>query len=294
MTTIGELETNGPYDLARTLRMQRFGGLDPTFHIARRDDRWVVRRATHSVDGPVVIEATQRVRDRIEVRATGPGASWVERHARMLFGLDDTSPMSLIKLAAWSGHVEGPRLVALARRHVAERLAWAPHLSTMHMVHILQQRVTWEEASRAYRMLVLERGERAPDGSELRLPLDARAWATLPSYEARRVGIDRHRHAALLVAARAAAAIDGSWGDREALTRVLGALRGTGPWTTAMTLGFGAADGDAVPTGDVHLPHRSSTFFRGHPLGDDAAMLEDLAPLRPHRFRVLRWIMGRS
>ena len=60
----------------------------------------------------------------------------------------------------------------------------------------------------------------------------------------------------------------------------------------ALMLGMGAADSDAVVPGDVHLPHEVSALLTDIPIGSDERMLELLEPFRPHRFRVVRVMMG--
>jgi 3-methyladenine DNA glycosylase/8-oxoguanine DNA glycosylase len=74
--------------------------------------------------------------------------------------------------------------------------------------------------------------------------------------------------------------------------RQLAAVRGCGPWTVEITMGFVLGDPDAVPTGDLHLPHEVSRELAGEPRGDDRRMLELLAPYRGNRFRVLRLLLA--
>jgi 3-methyladenine DNA glycosylase/8-oxoguanine DNA glycosylase len=57
-------------------------------------------------------------------------------------------------------------------------------------------------------------------------------------------------------------------------------------------MGFVLGDPDAVPVGDLHLPHEVGWALAGEPGADDARMLELLDPYRGHRFRVLRLLMA--
>ena len=62
-------------------------------------------------------------------------------------------------------------------------------------------------------------------------------------------------------------------------------------WTAENLLGFGFGDPDAVPLGDVHLPHIVGAVLADEPYANDARMLELLAPYAGQRFRVLRLVM---
>lgn len=156
---------------------------------------------------------------------------------------------------------------------------------------VFQQRVRFVDAARAYRVLTERFGERAPGPRELRLPLAPARWAATPSHVLAELGVERKRYEALVLAARHARHVEAvARGDLGELRRVLALCRGTGPWTLEMVAGFGAGDRDAVPTGDVHLPHVVSRFFDGKLPGTDARMLELLEPFRGERFRVVRLV----
>jgi 3-methyladenine DNA glycosylase/8-oxoguanine DNA glycosylase len=77
-----------------------------------------------------------------------------------------------------------------------------------------------------------------------------------------------------------------------ALRKRLLAVRGIGPWTTEMILGFGAGDPDAAITGDLHLPHLVTWALAGEPFGSDERMLALLEPFRGQRFRVTRLLQA--
>jgi 3-methyladenine DNA glycosylase/8-oxoguanine DNA glycosylase len=57
-------------------------------------------------------------------------------------------------------------------------------------------------------------------------------------------------------------------------------------------MGFVLGDPDAVPTGDLHLPHQVGWALAGEPRADDARMLDLLAPFAGHRFRLLRLLLA--
>jgi len=64
-------------------------------------------------------------------------------------------------------------------------------------------------------------------------------------------------------------------------------LPGVGVWTAAETAQRAFGDADAVSVGDFHLAKMVGWRLLGREI-DDAAMLELLEPLRPHRHRAVR------
>jgi 3-methyladenine DNA glycosylase/8-oxoguanine DNA glycosylase len=159
--------------------------------------------------------------------------------------------------------------------------------------YVLQQRVSFRDAARAHRRLVGSLSPAAPGPPGLRLPLAPADWLRLRDDELRAAGVDAQRAATLRAAARAARHVEAAFARPfDAARAVLAAVRGCGPWTVEITLGFVLGDPDAVPTGDLHLPHQVSWALAGEPRGDDRRMLELLAPYRGSRFRVLRLLLA--
>jgi 3-methyladenine DNA glycosylase/8-oxoguanine DNA glycosylase len=116
----------------------------------------------------------------------------------------------------------------------------------------------------------------------------ARAGARSP-----RAGIDGQRARALKAAAAQARRIGQAFAvDGRAARAVLAAVPGCGAWTVEITMGFVLGDPDAVPTGDLHLPHEVAWALAGEPRADDRRMLELLEPFRGQRFRVLRLLLA--
>ncbi len=64
-------------------------------------------------------------------------------------------------------------------------------------------------------------------------------------------------------------------------------LPGVGVWTAAETAQRAFGDADALSVGDYHLAKVVGWTLLGRPIDDDA-MVELLAPLRPHRHRAVR------
>jgi len=60
-----------------------------------------------------------------------------------------------------------------------------------------------------------------------------------------------------------------------------------GAWTAAETAQRALGDADALSVGDYHVSKMIGWTLTGRPI-DDAAMVELLEPMRPHRYRVVR------
>ena len=159
------------------------------------------------------------------------------------------------------------------------------------MPAILEQKVTGQEAWRAWSGLVRVHGEPAPGPPEWRLRLapSPATLAALPYYAYHPFGIERRRAELIRrVASRAAwfeAIVDLPLADAYAR---LTAVPGIGPWTAAEVGVRALGDPDAVSVGDFHLPSLVAFALAGEPRGDDARMLELLEPYRGQRALVVR------
>jgi 3-methyladenine DNA glycosylase/8-oxoguanine DNA glycosylase len=234
-------------------------------------------RATRTPDGPATL-SLRAVRDRIEMEAWGEGADRALETAPALIGaLDD-----------WSGFVAHHEVVReLRRRHVGLRLARTGDVMDALIPAICEQKVTGREARRAYRALTRTVAEPAPGPVELTLPPDPARVAALPSHLFHRWGLDGRRGDALRSVCRRAASIDALATRPLADARAaLATLPGVGPWTVAEVARLALGDPDAVSVGDFHVPHLVSWLLAGEPRGDDARMLELLAPYEGNRGRV--------
>jgi 3-methyladenine DNA glycosylase/8-oxoguanine DNA glycosylase len=273
------LAVEGPYDFDESLRFVPFGVYDPTCR--RGPGRlW---KAARTPEGPVTLRLALEG-GSVGARAWGPGAAWALGRVDALAGLrDDTA-----------GFVAPPGpLGALARRRRGIRLSRSPWVFDGLAEYVLQQRVTFRDASRAHRRLVRWLGTPSPGPPGLLLPLAPSDWLGLADADLRRAGIDAQRSRALRAAARAARRVGATFDLETARARlVLGAVPGCGPWTVQITMGFVLGDPDAVPVGDLHLPREVGWALAGEPRADDARMLEILDPYRGHRFRVLRLLLA--
>jgi 3-methyladenine DNA glycosylase/8-oxoguanine DNA glycosylase len=238
-----------------------------------------VQRATRTPDGP----GTAAYRDcggRIEVRAWGPGASWLLEHAPDVLGFSDNPD---------DFRPSEPLLRDLARRHPGLRFGRSDAIVEALVPSILEQKVPGKEAFRAYELLVKRYGEPAPGPLGLMLQPAPATIAALPYWTLHPFGVEQRRALTLIRAAGRAKRLE----EAVAMTtaeaeRRLRALPGIGPWTAAEAIRSALGDPDAVSVGDFHLPHLVSWALAGEPRSDDARMLELLEPYRGHRARAIR------
>ncbi|MBC3992458.1 DNA-3-methyladenine glycosylase 2 family protein [Streptomyces sp. AC563] len=270
----------GPYDLVRNLSVLGRGPGDPAFRVAADGSVW---RASRTPQGPGTIRLARRA-GAIEARAWGAGADWLLDRLPALLGADDDPARFRPR----------HRLVHEAhRRHPGLRLIRTGLVLESLVPSILEQKVTSDEAYRAWRLLLWRHGEPAP-GPETRLRVmpDARGWALIPSWEWHRAGVDGKRSAAVVRAARVAGRLEeaASMELPRAMAR-LQAVPGIGPWTAAEVLQRSNGAPDAVTVGDLHLPRIVGYALTGRRGTDDATMLELLAPYADQRYRACRLIL---
>jgi len=268
---------NGPLDLRRTLAPLSHGPGDPTIRLGQ-GRAW---RATHTADGPAAIEFVH-ADGELRVAAFGPGAERALTDVPGLLGLV-TEPVPIPP-----GH---PVVARLARIHPGVRIPRTGAVLESLIPAILEQKVTGQEASRAWAGLIHAHGEAAPGPPEWRLRLSPAPaiLAALPYYEYHPFGIERRRAELIRrVAARAAwfeAIVDLPLTD--AYARLI-AVPGIGPWTAAEVAVRALADEDAVSVGDFHLKNLVAFALAGETRGTDERMLELLEPYRGQRARVIR------
>lgn len=268
-----------PLDLRLTLRPLRHGGGDPSIRLAPRS----ACRATTTPAGPATTLFTVTP-PTVEVEAWGPGAEWALEHAPEVLGLhDDLSTF----------RPEDPVVRGLHRRLRGLRVGRSLAVAESIVPAILEQKVTSEEAHRAYRKLVTAHGEPAPGPLGLRLPPLPGTLAALPYHALHRFGIERRRADTIRRACSYAHRLEecGSLPAADARRRLM-ALPGVGPWTAAVVAGAAFGDPDAVIVGDLHLPRLVGWTLAGEPEADDARMIELLRPYPGHRARVVRLVVA--
>jgi 3-methyladenine DNA glycosylase/8-oxoguanine DNA glycosylase len=118
----------------------------------------------------------------------------------------------------------------------------------------------------------------------------ARAVLDVPPWQLHAMGIGSRRSRTLREGARRGAALERLRGIDPALAATkLESLPGVGPWTANLVARTALGWSDAVPVRDCHAHYVISEALTGVQ-GDDDAMLEALAPFRPHRARVVRLV----
>ena len=275
-------------NLQRTFTLQKVGASDPTAALVPRQ----FEKVHLSMDGRVVHHhvvivddqlhhTTTILDDRVHPVDDGEGL-------RLRLDADDDGAGRFAELAA---RHEVTHL--LHRQHRGLRLLPVPWLFDVAASVILQQRVRFIDAVRSFSAIAKRFGPLTPLGRCFPHP---RVIAGLAADELMPLGVDGQRARALKAIAIEALhsdlfhplPADNVEATRAKLEARLARAPGVGPWTTAMIMGFGFGDSDAVVTGDLHLPHLVTRVLGGDDDGSDARMVALLAPFVGHRFRVTR------
>jgi 3-methyladenine DNA glycosylase/8-oxoguanine DNA glycosylase len=159
---------------------------------------------------------------------------------------------------------------------------------------VLEQKVTTDEAYRAWRLLVRKFGEPAPGPAPARMHVmpAPRTWALIPSWEWHRAGVDNKRASTILRAVRVAARLEEATGMEAAPAQArLEVVPGIGPWTSAETVQRSLGAADSVTVGDLHLPGIVGYALAGDRNADDEVMLSLLEPYAGQRHRAARLIL---
>ncbi|MFE6178693.1 DNA-3-methyladenine glycosylase family protein [Streptomyces sp. NPDC056464] len=272
---------DGPLDLGLVLGPLRRGPGDPTFRAMPDGSVW---RASRTPAGPGTLRVGARGTE-VRGEAWGPGAEWLlEQLPELLGAADDPSVF-----------VPRHRVVAMARhRRPGLRLTRTGLVMESLIPSILEQKVTTDEAYRAWRLLVRKYGEPAPGPAPGRMCVipDARTWALIPSWEWHRAGVDNKRASTILRAVRVAARMEEATRMPPALAQArLEVVPGVGPWTSAEVVQRSHGAPDAVTVGDLHLPGIVGFALAGDRDADDSVMLELLEPYAGQRHRAARLIL---
>ncbi len=281
---VREWVPQGPVDLGLVLGPLRRGPGDPTFRAMPDGSVW---RASLTPAGAGTLRVSVAPgRGAVRGEAWGPGAEWLlERLPELLGGADEPEVF-----------VPRHRVVAMAwHRRPGLRLTRTGLVLESLIPSILEQKVTTDEAYRAWRLLVRKFGEPAPGpaaGGRLWVMPAARTWALIPSWEWHRAGVDNKRASTILRAVRVARRMEEAVGmpPEEARAR-LEVVAGIGPWTSAETVQRSHGAADAVTVGDLHLPGIVGWALAGDRGADDAVMLELLEPYAGQRHRAARLIL---
>jgi 3-methyladenine DNA glycosylase/8-oxoguanine DNA glycosylase len=277
-------QPSAPVDLVRTLRPLCHGAGDPVARFVDGTFWWACR--TPEGPGRLAISSDG---GQVLARAWGEGADWLLAAAPGLVGDgDDWSELDV------SGH---PVLRQVHRDRPGVRLTRTGRVLDSLVPACLEQRVTGEEAFRAWRLLTRAYGEPAPGPDEPRLwlPAEPARLLAVPVWDWHRFGVDAKRYQAVRAAATVAHRLEecvelAASQGLEAARRRLALVPGVGPWTVAETTVRALGDPDAVSVGDFHLSNIVGFALTGAARTDDATMLELLAPWAGQRARVIRLI----
>lgn len=270
----------GPLDLELVLAPLRRGPADPTFRTAPDGSFW---RTSRTPAGPGTLHLAAH-HGEVEATAWGRGADWLLDQLPSLLGASDDP----------SAFVPRHRLLAeTRRRRPGLRLGRTGLVLESLIPSVLEQKVTTDEAYRAWRLLLRTYGEPAPGPVEnMHVLPSPRTWSLIPSWEWHRAGVDSKRSSTILRAVRVAGRLEeaAAMSPEDASAR-LRLIPGIGPWTAAETLQRSNGAPDAVTVGDLHLPGTVGYALAGNRDADDAAMLELLAPYAGQRHRAARLIL---
>ncbi|MEV0671588.1 DNA-3-methyladenine glycosylase 2 family protein [Mycobacterium sp. NPDC050441] len=266
---------DGPASPGLTLAPWRRGGGDPCNRIGADGAIW---RTSAMPSGAVTARITKSARDTVSCEAWGSGsAEFLDGFGALVGADDDAGGFDPVEPTIAEAHRRVPHLRLGRSGLVLEALVPA----------VLEQRVSGMDAWRAWRRLVLAYGAPAPgpapDG--MRVPPTADAWRRIPSWEFHRANVDPGRARTIVGCAQRSDALERLTAER-AVT-ALRSLPGVGEWTAAETVQRAFGDADALSVGDYHLATMVGRSLLGRPI-DDAAMVELLEPLRPHRQRAVR------
>lgn len=267
------------YDLMRTMLITRVGGgSDPSICF----DGPSVWRAMRTPQGSATTRYTQQGR-RVFVRAWGEGKCWAIENARACCGLEDEPDMF------------EPAHDLLHALHRKVGFTWIPKTRTVvdsMVASIFGQRVTGGEAAHAWRRLLQDHGDAAPqvDGAPpLRVPVEPKRLANIEYFAFHPYGVERKRAETIRAIAHYATRLDAL------VTRpvnevyaAMQAIHGVGPWTAAETALVALGDADALSVGDFHVKNLVAQNLAGRARGTDDEMVEILEQFRPHRARVIQ------
>lgn len=268
------LTFGGPVSPGLTLAPLRRGSGDPCFQIIGTDT-W---RTSLMRTGPVTARIAKTAIDTVECEAWGSGAAEFLDGLPALLGHDDD---------AADFDPSEPTIAQAHRRVPHLRLGRTGRVLEALIPAVIEQRVYGKDAFRAWRILTTKFGQPAPGPApaQMRVPPSAEVWRRIPSWEFHLANVDPGRARTVVGCAQRADALERL--TAENAVRGLRSLPGVGEWTAAETVQRAFGDPDELSVGDFHLAKTVGLSLLGVPI-DDAAMVELLAPLRPHRHRAVR------
>lgn len=272
------VEFVGPVSPAFTLSPLRRGGGDPCYLSAADGAIW---RTSMMRTGPVTARISRSGPSIIGCEVWGSGATEFAEGFPALMGADDDA----------GGFAPEEPTIAEAHRRVPHlRLGRTGRVLESLIPAVIEQRVAGKDAFRAWRLLVTKFGSPAPGPAPARMRVApiADVWRRIPSWEFHLANVDPGRARTVVGCAQRADSLERLvTRQAEDARHALTSLPGVGIWTAAETAQRAFGDADALSVGDYHLANVVGCSLLGHRIDDDA-MLELLAPLRPHRHRAVR------
>jgi 3-methyladenine DNA glycosylase/8-oxoguanine DNA glycosylase len=269
-----------PVDLGATLGPLRRGTGDPAHRFDPAGGFWWACR-TPEGPGTLAVSANGRL---VTGEAWGAGAGWLLDRLPVLLGCDDDwSALDVSDVAV---------LDRVRRSRPGLRLPNTGLVLDALVPAILEQRVTGQEARRAWRLLLRRYGTPAPGPADgMVVPPPPETLLSVPSWDWHRFGVDLQRQRAIRAAATVARRLEecATMSPADALAR-LRLVPGVGVWTAAETAQRAIGHPDAVSVGDYHLKNVVVHLFTGRARGTDDEMLELLAPWTGQRQRVMRLV----
>lgn len=272
------LTSEHPLSVRYSLSPHRRGAGDPSHRVDTDGSIW---RTARFPTGPVTYRIRQAGRTEVTCEAWGPGAPEFLDSLPGLVGLEDDA----------SGFEPEHRLLAEAHRRFPHlRIGRTGRVMEALVPAILEQKVHGIAAFASWRYLLSTFGEPAPGPAPrgMRVPPPSEVWRRIPSWEFHRANVDPKRSKTIVRSAQLADKLEQiTTMGREDAERRLRVVPGVGAWTAAEVMQRALGDTDALSVGDYHLASVIGWTLTGAPMDDDA-MVEYLAPLRPHRYRAVR------
>ncbi len=272
------VEFPGPASPGFTLSPLRRGGSDPCYLSTSDGAIW---RTSLMRTGPVTARIARAGPRTIGCEAWGSGAREFVDGFPALLGADDD---------AGGFAPEEPTIAEAYRRVPHLRLGRTGRVMEALIPAVIEQRVAGKDAFRAWRLLVTKFGSPAPGPApaRMRVPPPADVWRRIPSWEFHLANVDPGRARTLVGCAQRADSLERlATRPPEQAREALTSLPGVGIWTAAETAQRAFGDADALSIGDYHLAKVVGWSLLGRPIDDDA-MVQLLAPMRPHRHRAVR------
>lgn len=264
------------YRLKETLRLLIMGLGDPSAAVTDISANFAYQTSAGFVEISACVE------DRLlQVVLEGSGAEVLAPKISKLFGLhdqpEDFQPAGPAK-----------RLVEKFR---GTHLPVTPVLFPKLVQIILQQLVSWEDASASWRQMLKRYGQPSAFSDLIACPAPEKLL-TLGYYDLVSCGALPKQARLILKMALQADRIERlAETDRDKLKRWLLSIPGVGLWTADYVLGFGLGEPDVVIRGDYAIPDYVSWFLIRQPKSTDEQMAKLLQPFIEHRFRLVHLIM---